>query len=121
MLGIVETLKEFKIILLGYKAEVHTDHKNLVHKTFLMSFNHVMRWRLTIEEYGPEIFHILGPNNVVADALSRFLKIDGVGKKQMFSRKFKDLLVQTNDLSKECPLDVSLILKNNEEKLVYVC
>ena len=51
----METLKEFKTILLGYKIEVHTDHKNLVHETFLMSSDRVMRWRLIIEEYGLEI------------------------------------------------------------------
>ena len=33
-LGIVETLNKFKTILLGYTIEVHTDHENLVHKTF---------------------------------------------------------------------------------------
>ena len=29
------------------------------------------RWRLIIEEYGPEIIHIKGKNNTVADAISR--------------------------------------------------
>ena len=49
LLSIVETLKEFKTILLGYKIEVHTVYKNLVHETFLMSSVHVMQWRLIIE------------------------------------------------------------------------
>jgi hypothetical protein len=30
----------------------------------------VMRWRLIIEEYGPELKYIKGERNVVADALS---------------------------------------------------
>ena len=29
-----------------------------------------MRWRLMIEEFGPELKYIKGENNVVADALS---------------------------------------------------
>ena len=30
-----------------------------------------MRWRLLLEEYGPELRYIKGENNIVADALSR--------------------------------------------------
>ena len=30
-----------------------------------------MRWRLILEEFGPNILHISGENNVVADAISR--------------------------------------------------
>ena len=30
-----------------------------------------MRWRLIIEEFGPELKYINGENNVVSDALSR--------------------------------------------------
>ena len=31
----------------------------------------VMRWRLILEEFGPDIKHIKGEDNVVADAISR--------------------------------------------------
>ena len=31
----------------------------------------VIRWRLIIEEYGPNLKYIEGPKNIVADALSR--------------------------------------------------
>ena len=34
-----------------------------------------MRWRLILEEFGPELKYIKGENNVVADALSRLEKI----------------------------------------------
>ena len=69
LLSIVETLKEFRTILLGQRIIVHTDHKNLVCKTF--NTERVMRWRLILEEYGPELHYIKGENNIVADALSR--------------------------------------------------
>lgn len=69
LLSIVETLKEFRNILLGYKVIVYTDHKNLCCKNF--NTERVMRWRLILEEYNPELKYIKGEENVVADALSR--------------------------------------------------
>ena len=48
---------------------VYTDHKNLTYNNFNME--HVMRWRLLIEEFGPTIEYIKGPKNIVADVLSR--------------------------------------------------
>ena len=68
LLAIVETLKEFNI-LLGQKIIVHTDHQNLTYKNF--NTDRVMRWRLILEEYGPNLKYIQGEKNVVADALSR--------------------------------------------------
>ena len=68
-----------------------------------------MGWILIIEEYGPDIFYIPGPNNAIADALSRLPKIDDVGERQILSCKVKNLYVQTNDLSKEYPLVVVII------------
>ena len=69
LLSIVETLKEFRTILLGQELIVHTDHENLTYKKF--NSDRVMRWRLYIEEYAPNLRYIKGENNVVADALSR--------------------------------------------------
>jgi hypothetical protein len=68
LLAIVETLKEFRNILLGQRIIVHTDHKNLTYKNF--NTERVMRWRLILEEFGPELKYIKGSNNIVADALS---------------------------------------------------
>ena len=70
LLSIVETLKEFKNILLGQQIVVYTDHKNLTYKNF--NTEHIMRWWLLIEEFGPTIKYIKGPKNIVANALSRF-------------------------------------------------
>ena len=68
-MSIVETLKEFRNILLGQKIKVHTDHKNILYNNF--SNSRIARWRLILEEFSPEYVHISGKDNVVADALSR--------------------------------------------------
>jgi hypothetical protein len=69
LLSIVETLKEYRNILLGHEIIVYTDHKNLTFKQY--NTEQVLRWRMIAEEYGPEIRYIQGEHNVVADALSR--------------------------------------------------
>jgi transposase InsO family protein len=69
LLSVVETLKEFRNILFGQQIVVHTDHKNILYKK--LSNDRIIRWRLLLEEYGPEYVHIAGRDNVVADALSR--------------------------------------------------
>jgi len=68
LLSIVETLKEYHNILLGQAIKVFTDHKNLVYKHF--NTERVMRWRVLLEEFRPQLAYIKGTNNIVADALS---------------------------------------------------
>jgi transposase InsO family protein len=69
LLSIVEVLKEFRNILLGQDLIVHTDHMDLTFKKF--NSDRVMRWRLFIEEYSPNLTYVKGEDNIVADALSR--------------------------------------------------
>ena len=69
LLSIVETLKEFRNILLGQKFIVYTDHKNLTCTNF--NTERVIRWRLILKEYRLELHYIKGGSNVVVDALSR--------------------------------------------------
>jgi hypothetical protein len=69
LLSMVETLKEFRNILLGQQVVVHTDHANLTYKHF--NSDRVMRWRFFIEEYSPDLQYIMEEHNTVADALSR--------------------------------------------------
>ena len=36
-----------------------------------MASDRIVRWRLLLEEFGPEFQHVAGKDNVIADALSR--------------------------------------------------
>ena len=74
LLSIVECFKEFRNILLGQQIIVHTDHENLTYKNF--NSDRVMRWRLYIEEFTPDLRYIKGEKNAVADALSRLPLMD---------------------------------------------
>ena len=71
LLSIVECLKEFRGMLWGQRIKVYTDHKNLVRDALGLTSDRVYRWRLLLEEYGPDIEYIKGIDNTVADAISR--------------------------------------------------
>ena len=71
LLGVVETLKEFRCILLGHKIKVFTDHKNLEYVNSTATSQRAMRWRVLLEEFGPQITYIKGVHNTVADEISR--------------------------------------------------
>ena len=70
LLSTVECLKEFKRLIWGQYLKVFTDHKNLTHDVLGLPCNRVYRWRLPLEDYGPDIVYLEGYNNVVADAMS---------------------------------------------------
>ncbi len=58
-------------MLWGQRIKVYTDHKNLTTEALGLTSNRVYRWRLILEEYGPDIVYIKGAENTVADAISR--------------------------------------------------
>ncbi len=100
LLSIVETLKEFKNILLGHKLVVYTDHKNLTCKNF--NTERVMRWRLVLEEFGPELKYIKGENNIVADALSRLAMLSNEDFKEQYA--VECFAADDKEFPKEFPL-----------------
>ncbi len=71
LLAIVETLKKFKGMLWGQRLKVYTDHKTLIQDALRLTSDSVYRGRLLLGEYGPEVMHIKGIHNMVADAISR--------------------------------------------------
>jgi hypothetical protein len=71
LLAIVEPLKVFKGMLWGQKLKVFTNHKKLIQDALGSTSDHVYRWRLLLEKYGPKILHIKGIHNTGADAISR--------------------------------------------------
>ena len=87
LLVIAETSKEHRNILLGHKICIYTDHKNLTCKNF--NTDRVSRWRLLIEEHGPELICLPGEMNVVTDALSHLPRDDvaDVGTQIKFENK----------------------------------
>jgi hypothetical protein len=70
LLAIFATLKEFKGMLWGKSIKVYTDHANLLRDALGMTSDRVYRWRLLLEECGPEIVYIKCIHNTVADAIS---------------------------------------------------
>ena len=65
-------LKQFQGVIFGYEIKVISDHNNLVYAPTLSESQRVMRWQLIIEDFGPNIQHIAGFDNIVSDTLSRF-------------------------------------------------
>jgi hypothetical protein len=88
LLSIVETLKEFRDILLGQQVVVHTVHLNILYGK--LSNDRITRWRLLLEEYGPKYVHIAGKNIIVADTLSRL----GKDEDEKLSQTEEDLVLE---------------------------
>ena len=118
MLNIIETLKEFCTILLGYKIEVHADHKKIMHKTTLMASDFLMRWGLILEDYGPGMHYVPGPESIVVDDMSRIPMIDNDAEvKKSYVRKISTIIglfARTGDITKDYPLNIAIIARHQK-------
>ena len=72
LLVIVECPKQFHGIISGYEINLFSNHKNMVYAATLIEYQRMLRWRLIIEVFGPNIQYITGVNNIVEGTISRF-------------------------------------------------
>jgi hypothetical protein len=101
LLSVVKPFKEFRTILMGQQLIVHTNHENLTYKHF--NTDRVMRWRLFIEEYSPDLCCIKGELNIVADALSRLGILNAPLDKAHFTEELRSACYALNE--EEMPED----------------
>ena len=66
-------MKGFRNFLLGQGLKLFTRNKNITCKKF--STDRVLRWRLVLEEYIPNIEYIPRSKNIAADDLSQFTNV----------------------------------------------
>ena len=126
LLSIVELLKEFKGMLFGQDLQVWTDHKNLTRDALGLTSDRVYRWRLIIEEYGPEILYIKGVDNTVADAISRLdynpalnrhaddANMSTETKWNNFLTLFNHYHKDSEDTNTDCKQNYSQVFANNQ-------
>ena len=57
------------------ELHIYTDHKNLTSNKLVSQ--KIMCWRLFIEEFHPTFHYVQGSENIIADALSRLLSLEG--------------------------------------------
>ena len=94
----METLKEFRNILLGYEIEVFTDHKNLTYESTMGNSQRAQRWRSLIQEFDVTLKFIAGEANIVADAISRLPKEEHAHADPARTHDELCALLQVNDL-----------------------
>ena len=71
----MECLRQLRGIFFGYEINVFSYNNNLVYDTTLSESQRVLSWRIIIIEFGPNIQHLAGVDNIVAYMLSKFLSM----------------------------------------------
>ena len=94
-LSIVKTLKEFRTMLLSQKLRIYNDHKNIMCRIF--NYDRVLRWRLILEEYGPDTEDIKGEKNIVVDIIS-IIPLNGNKETTKKSTYQQEILSEINDI-----------------------
>jgi hypothetical protein len=123
LLCVIATLREFQSMLLGAELHIYTDHKNILNVGD--SSKQRLCWISYVDEYGPTIYYIEGPHNVIADTFSRLSRKDVpstlVGKKAahiVSDSELESLYSSLIDNEKilQCFLSLSCYLLYNEKE-----
>ena len=69
----MERLKPLRGIIFGYEINVYLDHNNFVYAATHSEYKQVMRWKIILKEFVPNIQHISGVYSRVDEKISRFL------------------------------------------------
>ncbi len=110
-------------MFLGAELHIYTDHKNILNVGDLSERQ--LCWISYVDEYGPNIYYIEGPRNVIADTFSRLLRKDVpstlVGKKAAHSVSKSELeslhssLIDNEEIL-QCFLNLPCCLLNNKKE-----
>ncbi len=129
LICVVETLQEFRSMLLGAEIHIHTDHKNII--SIGDSSQRRLRWISYVDEYGPQLHYVEGILNVIADTFSRlsrnYVSSPLVGKKAAtvvsnsesdneYDSLYSSLLDDREIL--DCLLDLPCISSNKKRKRI---
>ncbi|GFH50707.1 hypothetical protein CTEN210_07183 [Chaetoceros tenuissimus] len=91
-----------------------------VYEATLSESQRVMRWRLLLEEFGPNIIHIAGVDNIVADTLSR-LRSNNVEEEEIESTdtKIQELFAnrRVRSIQADFPLEKKLLREEQQKEL----
>jgi hypothetical protein len=83
---------------------VFTDHANLMRDALGLTSDRVYRWRLLLEEYGPEIVYIKGIHNTMADAFLWLVYDPSINQT---AESFHTTKVRNNSSERQCWMMVS--------------
>lgn len=73
LLAIIFGLKKYRMLILGHKVVIRTDHYALKFLRQCRLLNdRLTRWTMYLNEFDYEVEHVPGSQNVVADTLSRY-------------------------------------------------
>ena len=91
LLLIIKTLTTFHPVLLGSQLNIWTDHANLMYTN--ITSQQVLCWHLYIKEYGPKIHWKAGKDNIEADMLSRYPRLERESKDEQLL--YEELLLES--------------------------